>query len=262
MTRFAALLAKNPGDPFGLTNYVQLKTDHDYLIVAGADQASGATVPVVAEFFGVTGTTTITNLNDAAGASAGQQVRLWIKNGPLTIQNNGGGSGNIRTQSGADIVVPQNAIIEFAFDSVNSVWREQRRPFSGEQIDYAQITANISTIANGTFTVAITGNSVAYDGSKVRIEVYLAGFYVGGGASPCRISLFKDGVEVTMIVPPTSSAAADLRVGNFVYYDTPTAANHTYSVQITSDGANTTRIDAGAGGANTLSPSFLRTTRA
>lgn len=127
--RLQALDNRASGDPGfgtdGLANYQKLKGDMDYLTVAGADVASGSTVSISAEFHGITGTTTINTIADAAGDSfvAGQRLRLWIKGGPLTIANNGGGTGNIRTKSGSDRSCATNEIVCFTYDGTN--WREE-----------------------------------------------------------------------------------------------------------------------------------------
>lgn len=110
-------------DPFGLANYDQLKANNDYLTVAGADLASATTIDITSGFHGVTGTVTIANITDLLGAVEGQQVRLWIKAGPLAIQNNGGGTGNVRTQSGSDQKYVQNQVVTLVFDG--ALWREQ-----------------------------------------------------------------------------------------------------------------------------------------
>lgn len=97
--------------------------DVNYLTVAGADIASATTINPTAEFHGVTGTTTIDTITDSAGPVAGQQLRLWIKGGPLTIRNNGGGTGNVRTRTGSDRVCIANEIVVLTYDG--ALWREQ-----------------------------------------------------------------------------------------------------------------------------------------
>jgi hypothetical protein len=123
-TRLNALVDRAAGAAFGLTNYANLEADVNYLLVAGADLASAATINITAAFHGVTGVTTIDNITDALGAVAGQHVRLWIKGGPLTIRHNGGGTGNIRTLTGVERVAAPNETIEFIYDSAAAVWRE------------------------------------------------------------------------------------------------------------------------------------------
>lgn len=130
--------------------YVDAVTgDVNYLSMPGADLASAATINLTSSFHGVTGTTTIDNLNDAAGAVAGQPARLWIKGGPLTIRNNGGGTGNIRTRTGSDRILQTNEIISFIYDG--AVWRESA-PGGGAVtlIDYTVSGAAISVFDTNT----------------------------------------------------------------------------------------------------------------
>ena len=259
MTRFAALLTKNPGDPFGLTNYTQLKTDHDYLVVAGADLASAGTLTITSEFHGVTGTTTVTNITDASGAAAGQQVRLWIKGGPLTIQNNGGGAGNIWTAIGKDTTYPTNAVVSFVYDG--TVWREAHaslRP--GAELDNVQITAPVNTGTSqtaSTATTAITGNSFVCDGSKILIEAFSAGWPVagGGGAGVC---LYKDGTLLTILAQSLASPSA----GTLACFDTPAAGSHQYTLKIFSSFTSAGTLLAGTGTGGAVAPAYLRATKA
>jgi hypothetical protein len=96
-----------------------VKDDVNYHSVAGADLASGATLTITNSFHKVTGAVTIDNISHAAPVS-GQQVRIWCASA-LTIRNNGGGAGNIRTLTGADRSVRANEIVALTYDG--TVWR-------------------------------------------------------------------------------------------------------------------------------------------
>lgn len=260
-TRLGAVADRVAGQAFGLTNYDQLEADVNYLVVAGADQASGATVQVQAEFFGVTGSTTITNLNDPDGAAEGQQVRLWIKGGPLTIQNNGGGAGNIRTASGADTIYPTNAVATFVY--TGALWQEQRARAAGEQLDYAQITTSVTVAGNSesTATVLITGNSVTYDGAKVKLEASFPGANMGAGGGTIVGVFTRDGTPIGQADLYGGGAATDL-TALAVLLDTPTAGAHTYGFKAFNAVVATQGVKAGAGGSGALVPAFLRVTKA
>lgn len=123
MSRLASIPARVIHQPWTKVIVDALQADTNYLIIAGADLASAATIHPTAEFHGITGATQIDNITDDLGAIAGQQVRLWIKAGPLTIRNNGGGAGNIRTLRGVDRQCATNEILTFVYDG--ALWREQ-----------------------------------------------------------------------------------------------------------------------------------------
>lgn len=105
-----------------------------YLGTAGSDLASASTISPTVGFHGVTGTTTINDIS-MSGAVEGLPVRLWFK-AALTVANNGGGTGNIRTKSGSDLSVTANQIVTFAYDG--TYWREEGSAASPNV--YAQAT--------------------------------------------------------------------------------------------------------------------------
>jgi hypothetical protein len=98
-----------------------VRIDANYLSMPGATLASAATLTITAEYHSVSGTATIDNLSDALGAVAGQQVKLFTT-GAATIRNNGAGTGNIRTASGADFVAVANTLYSFFYDG--ALWRQ------------------------------------------------------------------------------------------------------------------------------------------
>lgn len=164
MSRLGALIARVAHQPVTVAYINQLKANSDYLTVAGADLASAAAIHPTSEFHGITGTTTIDTITDDLGPAAGQQVRLWIKGGPLTIRNNGGGTGNIRTLTGADRAAKTNEVIELAYDG--TVWREQS-PASAMTLlmDYTAPTAVASIDTN-----TILGGVIPQGYTSLRIE--------------------------------------------------------------------------------------------
>lgn len=120
MPSLANLPGRVAGQPLTKAIYDQIEAAHDYLVVAGADLASAATIAPTNEFHKVTGAVTIDNIDHAAEV-AGQQVRLWFA-AALTVRHTGGGSGNIRTKTGHDRVILANEIVTFTYDG--AVWRE------------------------------------------------------------------------------------------------------------------------------------------
>jgi hypothetical protein len=97
-------------------------------------------------------------------------VRLWIKAGPLTIRNNGGGTGNVRTLTGLDRVVATNEIVEFAYDG--AVWREQNlRLSSAVLMDYTVAGAAVASID----TNAILGGNIPQTYNHLIVYLELRG---------------------------------------------------------------------------------------
>jgi hypothetical protein len=236
----------------------ELAANINYLTVAGADLASATTITPTNEFHGVTGTTTIANLSPASPV-AGQQVRLWIKAGPLTIQNQGGGTGNVRLLAGVDRVCNQNEVVVFVYDG--TVWREARTEVPGTELDYAQITAAVASIvvtSEGTSQAIITGNSVTYDGLKVLLT-FECGGYDNTGSNVGTIVFYRDAVVIGQVLIGSSfRGTLPLVVPCF---DTPPAGAHTYKVAVfVAAGSGT--IYAGAGGSGAKLPAFLRVTKA
>lgn len=263
MTRLASLDVKTVGtESFGLSNYNKLKSAHDYLVVAGGDKASGATVTIDSEFHGLTGTTTVDNLADASGAAAGQQIGLLIKNGPVIFRNQGGGTGNIRTSTGADKIFPQNAIVAFVFDG--TVWREQVAPAAGAEIDFKSVTADVTGITattEGAAVAVITGNSVAYAVERYKLEASLQWLQaVSGTGTGFTAVWFRGATAIGQHFYNSSAVVMPSKVEKFD--DNPAAGTFAYSLKAFGNGTLNWTVKAGAGGAGALNPIFLRVTRA
>jgi hypothetical protein len=260
MARLVTLDVKAAGNAaFGLTNYNQLKNDVDYLIIAGADLASAATINPTAEFHGVTGTTTIDNLVDTLGAIAGQQVRLWIKGGPLTIRNQGGGAGNIRTAIGLDRVCAPNEIVSFVYDG--AVWREQGAK-GNRELAYATYTATlaVSATTEAGANAVVTTPAYTYDGAtRVKVE-FDAPRYVINGATAAVVVMFRDTTAIGWCFYHEVTAASSIKMNGEIY-DTPAAGSHTYTAKIF-QGASTGSLIAGVGGPGNNKPATLRVERA
>jgi hypothetical protein len=206
LTRLNALDVKSAGsDAFGLTNYNKLKTDIEYLTVAGADLASAATINPTAEFHAVTGTTTIDNLTDTVGAVPGQQVTLWIKGGPLTIRNNGGGTGNVRTASGLDVLCATNDTISFVYDG--TVWRQKLK---------------VPRVLRGAVSAAggVSAGS-GFSASRSAVGTYSVTFTTAFAAAPIVVAVPNDVSGTTVACDVFSVVAGSFGVS--VYATTPAA---------------------------------------
>lgn len=126
MPRLASIGARSVHQPLTLSIYNQLEASTDWDYVAGADIGSvtgGNTITITSRYHKVTiSAGTIDTITDAAGAAAGQLVSLHCVNAN-TIRNNGGGTGNIRTISGADVSVSAGQVATLVYDG--ALWREQ-----------------------------------------------------------------------------------------------------------------------------------------
>lgn len=130
----------------------------------GADLASAGTITPTTGFHKVTGTTQIDNI---AAPTDGNTVWLWFT-GALTIRNNGGGTGNIRTASGADKPVVAETLL--AFRSDGTVWKE---------IGVGGTTSADSTL--GSDTAAFDFQNIA-GGAHLRAIIHARGSAVSTGS--------------------------------------------------------------------------------
>ncbi len=132
---------------------------------------------------------------------------------------------------------------------------------AGTEHDYAQITADVTAtaITEGTATTVITGNSVTYDGTKVKVEFWCPEYYTGSAG--LTVVLLRDATVIGQA--GGGSAGTFEEAFKLEAFDTPTAAAHTYAVKAFS-GANPTAgiVKADVGGAGKLLPAFLRVTKA
>jgi hypothetical protein len=147
------------------------------------------------------------------------------------------------------------------FRSDGASWVNVTPPSSGTQLDYAQITtstAAISVSTEATAAAVITGNSVSYDGSKVKIEFYG--------------NVMSTQVQATFVVLRDATVVGQATFMNYAnnvssaclaeMFDTPAAGAHTYAVKVFTAAGNSVTVKAGPGGSGNLSPAFLRVTKA
>lgn len=173
--------------------------------VAGAAIASAGTINITNPVHQITGVTAIATIADANVPTVGETVTLWIQTG-LTIQNNGGGVGNIRTLSGSDRVCKANEIVVLLYDG--AVWRETNPQAAA--ITYRKTTAKVvnTTVAatdllNGEITLA-AGDL----GTTKALRATLEGDWLnnaGAPFAPPRIQVVVGGT----IVLDTGAAAAN-----------------------------------------------------
>lgn len=143
--------------------------------------------------------------------------------------------------------------------------------YPGYEWDYKQVTADVpigtAAVSEAAAVTIITSNNITYDGTRVKLEIYLNRLdAIGGTASDPRIVLLRDATVIGQFKPLQSGTAGNSVVGGtFISYDTPSAAAHTYVVKVFfASGANPSyTATAGTGtGTGTIMPINLRVTKA
>ncbi len=140
----------------------------------------------------------------------------------------------------------------------------------GFQLDYVEITSNVvlsaTTDGNSQGTAVIDGNSVTYDGSTVIvIEFYVARFGVNVATNTHSgyINLYDGTTDLGRIaqyLPGTTGLTCSIPILARRKL-TPSAAAHTYHIRGWKDASgDTVTVVAGAGGASTVMPAYMRIT--
>jgi hypothetical protein len=131
----------------------------------------------------------------------------------------------------------------------------------GQELDYAQITSNpsgITATTEGTSQAVVTGDSVYYDGSRVRVA-----FFVPKLASSASLTatfvVYRDSTVIGQVFGGTVNTAS--QGPEFELFDTPAAGAHVYAVKAFVS-AGTLTVTVGAGGSGNLVPGWLRVTKA
>lgn len=137
---------------------------------------------------------------------------------------------------------------------------------SGQELDYAQITApvSITALSFATATTLITGNAVTCDGSTaVLIEVFTPHLSTAGSGGAVFLNIWDGSTDLGIIAKlnSVSGGVAESPIRS-VRKLTPSAASHTFSVRGTMN-SGTGTFGAGAGGTGgTELPALLRITKA
>lgn len=131
----------------------------------------------------------------------------------------------------------------------------------GQELDYAQITANpsgITATTEGTSQAVITGNSVSYDGSRVKVGFFVPKLSASASLTATFV-VYRDSTVVGQVFAGTVNTT--LQGTELELFDSPTTGLHTYTVKaFVSSGTLT--VNAGAGGSGNLVPGWLRVTKA
>lgn len=254
---YTTVITHATGDVLPATDWnTYLRDDLAFLHDQGADLASAATlVGITTQFHRVTGTTTITAITAPAGTGqGGNLLRLKFQSAGCAIT-----AGAALVLTGGPFLSVANGVILFVWDATAAAWVEVERMNGnpGLELDYAQITAPVSVtaITEATANAIVTGNSVTYDGSRVKVELFTPESF-GGNITHVLLR------DATILGYPDKSVdtAQDGAVLTNTF-DTPPAGAHQYAWKAyTNTGTKT--VGAGAGGTGALLPAFLRVTRA
>ena len=145
------------------------------------------------------------------------------------------------------------------YRSDGTYWVAVVQPGAGGQLDYAQITADkaFAVTTEATAVAIITGNSVSYDGTKVRIEAWCP--YVAGSAGGIYVGvLLRDTAVLGQFRMSNGTTAFGVGV---IFYDTPAAGAHTYKWSGFGNVGGGIAKAGPVGSGNNL-PAFLRVTKA
>lgn len=239
---------------------------HNYYGIVGATRTAATSVDVAASFHPVTGTTTIDNLSDPAGAIAGQRVTFKFASA-LTIRHNGGGTGNIRTMTRLDRTIAANQVVTFVYDG--SVWREAATTPSLD-LDYVELNSRVTipfasaASEDDAFTI-LTSHVRQYDGvMPVIFEFFCPQMNQGSTDAVITFVLFEDDEAIGILGEFQRPGDGWSTAMTCRRRWTPPEGEHTYRVKAwvtVSDGTVTGGSAVGGGaGVNRYMPSYLRIT--
>ena len=133
---------------------------------------------------------------------------------------------------------------------------------SSSQLDYAAITSSTAAInatTEGTSVAVITGNSVSYDGTNVKVEFFVP--KITATAGDPTLVFYRDSTVIGQAFLYHSTGAQSIGAMTLATIDTPPAGAHTYKVSAFVS-ANSVTFNAGTGGSGNLLPAFLRVSKA
>jgi hypothetical protein len=138
---------------------------------------------------------------------------------------------------------------------------------SAGELDYVEFTSAVNPTATteATANTIVTGSSIAYDGSTtVIIEFFCQNARPDTGAANRQLTyvLYDGSSSIGFIGLQNINASGGINVPvHLVRRITPSNASHTYSIRAFVN-AGTALVQAGAGGAGTNAPGFIRITKA
>ena len=121
----------------------------------------------------------------------------------------------------------------------------------GQEFDDAQIAANpsgITATTEATSQAVITGNSVYYDGSRVKVSFFVPKLS-SSASQAVTFVVYRDSTVVGQVFGGTVNTT--LQGSEFELFDTPAAGAHAYAVKAFVS-AGTLTVTVGAGGSGNL----------
>jgi hypothetical protein len=141
--------------------------------------------------------------------------------------------------------------------TVNTGWLA----LPGQELDYVQITSNpagITATTEGTSQAVITGDTVYFDGSRVKVSFFVPKLTSSGSLTVTYV-LYRDSTVIGQVFGGTVNTT--LQGTDFELFDTPPVGTHAYKVAaFVSTGTLT--VNVGAGGSGNLVPGWLRVSKA
>jgi hypothetical protein len=141
---------------------------------------------------------------------------------------------------------------------------------AGTEWDYAQITAPV-TVDTSSYMDVIVGNTVVYDGTRVKVEAWWPSAYPGASSGSGNhiymyAALFRDSTELGSAQATGESTGTGYQLQTYLsIFDTPPAGSHTYSLKAYGAFSYVSQyptISAGVGGSDNNPAAFLRVTKA
>lgn len=135
----------------------------------------------------------------------------------------------------------------------------------GQELAYNEVTANVTVAGTteATATALITASSITFVGSTpILIEYYCPRWQkLIAGASLSTAYLYQDGATMGLLGLHLNSGGAGAGMpAYFARRLTPTPGAHVYSIRASCTAANDFQFTAGAGGAGSFLPAFIRIT--
>lgn len=127
------------------------------------------------------------------------------------------------------------------------------------ELAYTEFTAPVSVLATteAGATAIVAAPSFTADGRPILVEFFAP--KITRGTTNIAIVLKEDGTAIATL---TQSGVQNESPGVLARRFSPTAGAHTYSIAAYVDAGIGGSVTAGAGGAGTIAPGFIRITRA
>lgn len=142
----------------------------------------------------------------------------------------------------------------------------EKRTFGAQELAYNEIVSSVSGITGttvGTATTIITSSSVVFDGTTaVWVEFFSPNAGVTTSGFRISFELFQDASDVGQLGVMIPSSTTNVTSPYLRRRLTPSAGAHTFTIKAFSPDGGTNVVGAGAGGAATFVPAYIRITRA